>query len=185
MNFQVHSAESAPAGARSAIAKIVESWGFLPNLARVMAGSPAALELLLSGYGALSAKSTLSPAEQQLISIVASRENDCAYCVAAHSTLALGTGLSPSVLAAARQGSPIEDPRLNALQTTTAQLVRKRGWLDADTKNAFSDAGYQPEQLFEVVGWVALKLLTNYTNHLAETPVDSQWSGQAWNPRGR
>ena len=185
MNFQLHSAESAPPGARPAIARIIEGWGFLPNLARVMAESPAALELLLAGYGALSSKSTLSPAEQQLVSVVASRESDCAYCVAAHSTLALGAGLSPSVLAAAREGNPIDDRRLNTLQTTTAQLVRSRGWLDADTRHAFADAGYQPGQLFEVVGWLALKLLTNYTNHLAETPVDPQWSGQAWKPRER
>ena len=76
MQFHLHSAESAPPGARPAIAKIIESWGFLPNLARVMAESPAALELLLAGYAALSANSTVSPAEQQLVSVVASREND-------------------------------------------------------------------------------------------------------------
>ena len=180
MKFHVHSAESAPPGARPAITKIIESWGFLPNLARVMAESPAALELLLAGYAALSAKSTLSPAEQQLVSVVASRENDCGYCVAAHSTMALGAGLSPDVLVAAREGTPIDDPRLSVLRTVTEQLVRKRGWLDKETKESFVDAGYQPGPLFEVVGWIALKLLTNYTNHIAETPVDAQWIGQMW-----
>jgi AhpD family alkylhydroperoxidase len=185
MQFPMHTAESAPPGARPAITSIIASWGFLPNLARVMAESPAALELLLAGYAALSTKSTLSPAEQQLVSVVASRENDCAYCVAAHSTLALGAGVAPHVLVAARDGTAIDDPRLSALRTTTEQLVHKRGWLDADTKKAFFEAGYQPGQLFEVVGWLALKLLTNYTNHIAKTPVDSQWSGQAWKPRGR
>jgi AhpD family alkylhydroperoxidase len=164
MQFHVHNAESAPPGARPAIAKIIESWGFLPNLARVMAESPAALELLLAGYAALSAKSTLSPAEQQLVSVVASRENDCGYCVAAHSTMALGAGLAPDVLVAARDGTEIDDPRLSVLRTTTEQLVRKRGWLDIETKKLFLDAGYQPGQLFEIVGWLALKLLTNYTN---------------------
>lgn len=185
MQFPVHTAESAPPGARAAITSIIASWGFLPNLARVMAESPAALELLLAGYAALSTKSTLSPAEQQLISVVASRENDCAYCVAAHSTLALEAGLAPHVLVAVRDGTSIDDPRLNALQIATEQLVRKRGWLDAATKRVFLDAGYQSGQLFEVVGWLALKLLTNYTNHIAETPVDPQWLGQAWKARDR
>jgi AhpD family alkylhydroperoxidase len=185
MHFPLHTAESAPPAARPAITSIIASWGFLPNLARVMAESPAALELLLSGYAALSTKSTLSPAEQQLISVVASRENACAYCVAAHSTLALGAGLAPHVLVAARDGTCIDDPRLNALQITTEQLIRKRGWLDAQTKRLFVDAGYQAGQVFEVLGWVALKLLTNYTNHIAETPVDLQWSGQVWAPRER
>lgn len=185
MKFQVHTAESAPPASRAAIAKIVETWGFFPNLARVMAESPAALELLLAGYAALSAKSTLTPVEQQLISVVASRANDCAYCVAAHSTLALSAGLAPGVLTAAREGAQLADPRLNALRATTEKLVQKRGWLEEADKQAFSEAGYSRGQLLEVVGWLALKLLTNYTNHLAATPVDAQWSGQAWEPRGR
>jgi AhpD family alkylhydroperoxidase len=185
MQFHLHSAESAPPRARPAITKIIESWGFLPNLARVMAESPAALELLLAGYAALSVNSTLSSAEQQLVSVVASRENDCEYCVAAHSTMALGAGLSPEVLAAAREGTRIGDPRLSVLRATTEQLVRNRGWLDVESKRSFLVAGYQPGQLFEVVGWLALKLLTNYTNHIAETPVDPQWGDQMWKSRKR
>jgi AhpD family alkylhydroperoxidase len=185
MQFRVHSAESVPPGALLAIAKISESWGFLPNLARVMAESPAALELLLAGYAALSANGTLSPAEQQLVSVVASRENDCEYCVAAHSTMALGAGLSPEVLVAVRDGTRIDDPRLSVLRATTEQLVRNRGWLDAESKRSFVIAGYQPGQLLEIVGWLALKLLTNYTNHIAETPLDPQWTGQMWKSRKR
>jgi hypothetical protein len=38
--------------------------------------------------------------------------------------------------------------------------------------------------LLEVVGWIAVKTLTNYVNHIAETPVDAEWSGQAWSPPG-
>jgi AhpD family alkylhydroperoxidase len=139
--------------------------------------------LLLAGYAALSEKATLTALEQQLIAVVASRENDCAYCVAAHSTLALGAGLSPSALARARSGAELDDRRLNALRTTTERLVQKRGWLDEEDKRAFVNAGYRPGQLFEVVGWLSLKLLTNYTNHIAETPVDPQWSAQTWEPR--
>jgi uncharacterized peroxidase-related enzyme len=183
MSFHLHSTESAPPAARNAIRTIAETWGFLPNLARVMAESPAALELLLAGYAALSAKSALTPVEQQLIAVVASRENDCAYCVAAHSTMALGAGLPPQLLQAARDGVPLEDPRLDALRAVTEQLVRKRGWLTEADKAAFLNAGYGPGQLLEAVGWIAMKLLTNYTNHLAATPVDSEWSAQTWVPR--
>lgn len=183
MKFPVHSVESAPPAARTAIDNIIATWGFLPNLARVMAESPAALDLLLAGYTALSARATLTAQEQQLISVVASRENECAYCVAAHSTMALGAGLPASVVDAAREGALLDDARLNALRATTERLVRKRGWLSEEDKRAFLDAGYRAGQLLEVVGWVALKLLTNYTNHIAETPVDPRWSSQAWVPR--
>jgi AhpD family alkylhydroperoxidase len=182
MRFPVHTEDTAPQAARATLNKIVEAWGFLPNLGAVMAECPAALELLWVGYAALSAKATLTPPEQQLVCVSASRENGCAYCVAAHSTMALGAKLPPDALGAARSGDEIRDPKLEALRQTTERLVRNRGWLSDSEKRAFLDAGYTPGQLLEVVAWVCLKILTNYTNHIAETPVDPQWTGQAWAP---
>jgi uncharacterized peroxidase-related enzyme len=183
MNFPIHTKETAPQDAQETLSKIVEAWGFLPNLGAVMAESPATLELLWVGYAALNAKGSLTPAEQQLVSVAASRENGCAYCVAAHSTMALGAKLPEEVLRASREGRDTRDDKLNALRATTELLVRQRGWLSEAEKHAFLAAGYTPGQLLEVVGWICLKTLTNYTNHLAETPVDSQWQGQSWAPR--
>lgn len=182
MKYPVHSRESAPADAKPTLDKIIQAWGFLPNLGAVLAESPAALELLWAGYGALTSKGTLSAAEQQLISVVASRENRCAYCVAAHSTMALGARLPEDVLRAARDGRPIKDRRLEALRLVSERLVRQRGWLHAGEQQEFLNAGFQPGQLLEIVGWISVKLLTNYTNHLAETAVDPQWLGQSWAP---
>jgi len=182
MNYSVHTRQSAPAAARETLDKITQAWGFLPNLGAVMAASPAALELLWVGYGALTSKGTLTAAEQQLISVAASRENRCAYCVAAHSTMALGAKLPGDVLGAVRDGHAPADQRLNALRLVTERLVRQRGWLTPDEKQEFLTAGYTPGQLLEVVGWISVKILTNYTNHVAETPVDPQWKGQSWTP---
>ena len=182
MNFPIHTRETAPKEAQDTLSRIVEAWGFLPNLGAVMAQSPAALELLWVGYAALNAKGSLTPAEQQLVSVAASRENRCAYCVAALSTMALGAKLPRDVLRAAREGCDTGDGRLNALRATTELIVRQRGWLSEAEKRAFQDAGYTSGQLLEVVAWICLKTLTNYTNHVAETPVDPQWQGQSWAP---
>jgi AhpD family alkylhydroperoxidase len=182
MNFPVHTRQTAPTSARDTLTNIIEAWGFLPNLGAVMAESPAALELLWVGYAALTAKGTLTPAEQQLVCVTASRENNCAYCVAAHSTLASSAGLPPAVLSAARDGREIGDTKLDALKVATARLVRQRGWLSAAEKQAFVDAGRPLGQLLEVVAWVRMKTLTNYVNHIAETPVDPEWQKQAWVP---
>lgn len=59
------------------------------------------------------------------------------------------------------------------------EIVQERGWLSEADKQQFLDAGFSPGQLIEVVGWVSMKLLTNYTNHIAERPLDPQWSDQA------
>jgi uncharacterized peroxidase-related enzyme len=182
MTFPIHTKETAPESARETLSKIVEAWGFLPNLGAVMAESPAALELLWVGYLALNAKGSLTPAEQQLIAVAASRENGCAYCVAAHSTLALSAKLPEHVLRAGREGRATGDGKLSALRLVTELIVRQRGWLSEAEKRAFLDAGYTSGQLLEVVGWICMKTLTNYTNHLAETPVDPEWQRQSWAP---
>jgi uncharacterized peroxidase-related enzyme len=182
VKYPIHTEQSAPTAARTTLNNVVKAWGFLPNLGAVIAESPAALELLWAGYGALTSKATLSPAEQQLVCVAASRENRCSYCVAAHSTMALGADLPPPVLNAVRDSIPIADKRLEALRKVTQTIVQQRGWLSEADKQQFVDAGFSPGQLLEVVGWVSMKILTNYTNHIAETPVDPQWSGQAWTP---
>jgi uncharacterized peroxidase-related enzyme len=185
MTYRVHTAESAPPAARATLEEITKAWGFLPHLGAVLAESPAALDLLWVAYGALTGKATLTPAEQQLVSVVASRENRCGYCVAAHSTMALGADLPAAALAASRDGATIADPKLDALRRVAERLVHARGWLTDEEKQAFFRAGYTAGQLLEVVGWVAVKTLTNYVNHVAETPVDAQWQGQTWSAPAR
>lgn len=180
MEYTVHTLDTAPVASRGVMAQFVDAWGFLPHLGGAMAESPAAIELLWVGYGALTSKATLTGAEQQLVSIAVSRENQCAYCVAAHSTLAQTSGLDAAALQAVRNGTPVPQPRLEALRLTVVALVQKRGWLTAAEQHRFTSAGYTPAQLLEVVGWVAVKTLTNYVNHVAATPVDSQWQGQTW-----
>jgi uncharacterized peroxidase-related enzyme len=182
MSYPIHTPRTAPEAARATLAKISETWGFLPNLGAVLAESPPALELLWVGYAALSKAATLTPAEQQLVCVAASRANGCVYCVAAHSTLALGARLSAEALQAARNGHAISDARLEALRATTERLVTQRGLLEVAEQRAFFEAGFSHGQLLEVLGWICLKTLTNYTNHIASTPVDPEWQGQAWLP---
>ena len=181
MNFPVLSLDTAPADARATIDRFSQAWGFLPNLGGVMAASPASLELLWVAYQAMS-KGSFTAEEQHLVAVAISRENDCRYCVAAHSTLALGIGMSASTLRAVRDGHAVDDAKLEQLRRAAARLVQARGWLSEGEKRSFFDAGYTPGQLLELVGWVALKTLTNYVNHLAQTPMDGAWQAQAWEP---
>ncbi|MEQ1736734.1 MAG: hypothetical protein ABL886_10095 [Rhodoglobus sp.] len=46
----------------------------------------------------------------------------------------------------------------------------------------FVAAGYQPAQVVEVLVGVMLKTLSNYTNHLAITPLDGVFEARAWTP---
>jgi len=137
----------------------------------------------LAGYLGLYAsfeQSQLNPIERQLVALTTSRSHDCRYCMAAHSALAQAAHMPADVLAAIRGDQPIADPKLQALREFTAVLVERRGWLaDTDLQALFA-VGYDQTTVLEVILGVACKMLSNYTNHLVDTQLDSAFAQQVW-----
>jgi uncharacterized peroxidase-related enzyme len=168
-----------PAGSRPLLEKVQKGFGFIPNLYAAFANSP----VLLEGYINLDAafgKATLSPAERQLVLLTASVINECAYCVAAHSTVGKHMlKIPPAVVAAVRAGQPVEDAKLDALVMLTRELVQGRGHVAAATTQAFLDAGYHNDQIGEVLIGVALKTISNYTDHLSPVKIDDAFKAEA------
>jgi len=177
MTYVVHSLDTAPAAAKENLADAKEAYGFLPNLLGVMAEVPALLKAYRTAMG-LFEETSLSPTEQQIVLLAVSQANKCKYCVAAHSVIAKMQKVPGDVVEAARDGRPIVDSRLEALRRFTDAVVVSRGWpSDADTK-AFLDAGYSKTQILEVVLGIGVKTLSNYTNHIADTPLDDAFAGE-------
>ncbi len=177
--YAPHTAESAPAASRAGIDKATKKFGRLPNLIAVMAESPAALD----GYLALHEifeQSAFSPEERQLLLLTISTVNGCTYCVAAHTMGGKMAGLSDPVLEAIRDQKPIPDSRLAALNGFAAAMVEKRGWVSDAEIAAFLDAGFTKGQVFEVVLAVSMKTLSNYVNHIADTPLDAALEAHRW-----
>lgn len=181
--YRVHTPETAPEKSKPVLDQTEKKFGFIPNLMGVLAEGPAAIK----GYAVVSEAfegSSLSPVEQQVVLLSVSFENECHYCMAAHSTVAGMVEMPEDVLDALRTGTKIEsDPKLETLRTTTRKLVEKRGWLEESDVRAFLDAGYSKGQLLEVLVGIAQKTISNYTNHLAETPVDDAFADQTWEPK--
>jgi len=179
MSYTVHTQESAPGAAQETLAGAKKAYGFLPNLLAVMAEAPA----LLKAYrvvGDLFEQTSLSPTERQVVLLTASYENDCEYCVAAHSVIAGMQKVPDQVVRAVRDGQPIADRKLEALRRLTAAIVASRGLPSPDDMAAFLQAGYARAQVLEVVLGVGMKTLSNYTNHLADTPLDPAFAKAAW-----
>lgn len=179
--FPIHDLESAPAGARATMEAVRARFGFIPNLIGELAAAPAAVK----AYATLSelfGQSSLSPVEQQVVLLSVSRANGCHYCVAAHSAGLKMAGAADEVMAALRDGRPLADPKLEALRALATQLVDRRGHVPPEELQRFLDAGYRAEQVLEVLVGAAMKTLSNYTNHLAETPLDPQFGRFAWEP---
>jgi len=179
MKLPVLDRNSAPEESRPIMDAVADQYGFVPNLIGVFAHSPAAAEAY-TAIGKSLEKAALDPVEQQVVFLTVSAENGCGYCVAAHSTLAKGVSMPNEVLKALRNGDEIPDTKLKALSRFTAALHEHRGWVPDSELEAFRDAGYGERQLLDVVTILAMKTLSNYTNHIAGTPLDDAFADQAW-----
>jgi uncharacterized peroxidase-related enzyme len=179
MKFTVHTAPTAPAEAGVNLKAAERAFGFVPNLLGVLAEAPIALEAYMDLTRLLS-RSSLSQVQQQIMMLAASCENECGYCMAAHSTVAGRIGMPATVLAALRNGNPIPDSKLDALRSFVVEVTRNRGRVSDRRIEEFLSAGYTRENVLEAVFAVAMKTLSNYANHITETPVDSEFAEQTW-----
>lgn len=175
MSHSVHDKTTAPAEARPLLEKAESAYGFLPNLLGVMAESPALLEAYMT-VGQIFEKTDLGPTEQQVVLLAVSADNECGYCTAAHTAIAKMQDVPEDIAKAAAGGRAIDDPKLEALRRFTTRVVSSRGNPDEDDISAFQDAGYERRHVLDVIAGVGMKTLSNYTNHIADTPLDSQFA---------
>ena len=174
----------APERARPLLDGAKQKMGMVPNLYRVFAHAPAALEAYLN-LAKVYDTTSFSPVERQVVLLAVSYENSCDYCMAAHSMIATLAKTSPAVIEALREGAEVPEAKLDALAEFARAAVRKRGFVDPSELEAFYAAGYGEAQVLEVILGIALKTMSNYTNHVAETPLDPAFSKFAWQPQAK
>ena len=177
--YPIHTSETAPEGSKPLVDAVARKMGFVPNLIGALAEAPAALETYL-GVMDIFERSSLNDAEKQTVLLSASLVNDCTYCMAAHSTLAAMKKVPAPVIEALRAGTPLPDPKLEALAALTRSIVVTRGWPTEETKRAFLAAGYDNRVYLEVLVGVTVKTLSNYVNHAADTPLDTVFEPMRW-----
>lgn len=185
--YRTKLAPVSPDGAERAAKGIMEETkkklGMVPNMYKNMANAPELLETYVTGYNGFREHSGLTPAEQEVVLLSISYENACTYCMAAHSFIADNMSKVPeSVTNALREGRPVEDPKLRALSELAREVVASRGHPSEATVKAFLDAGYSESQVMYVLLAVGVKTLSNYANHVFDTPVDEAFQGRSWTP---
>ncbi len=180
--FPIHTTETAPAEARPSIETAQAVFGFVPNLIGEMAASPALAEAYLTLADIFEKKTSLGITERHVVLLAVSRYHECHYCMAAHSLGAEMQQVPSEVVQAIRTDKPISDNKLEALRRVATGLVEHRGRLPQAELDAFLEAGYKHDQLLDVLVGVAQKTLSNFTNHMAETPLDEPLNARAWSP---
>ena len=182
--FTTHTIASAPDSSKPLLQAAKDTYSFVPNLLGNMAGSPA----LLEGYMTLAGifdKTALSETERQIILMTNNRLNGCTYCMAAHTTISQMAKVPSDVIGALRDNTPIADAKLEALRTFAAVVNEKRGWPEEEEIEAFLAAGYTRQAVLDVVLGTSLKVMSNYTNHIAKTRLDDAFLPNAWTAPAR
>jgi uncharacterized peroxidase-related enzyme len=163
--------EAAPAASRPLLQAVKKQLGRAPNLFRLVANSPAALE----GYVSLSAalgKGELPAATRERIALAVAGINGCDYCLAAHSYLGRHVArLDDAEITANRDGSS-NDVKADAAVKFATKVTQLRGHVTGEDFAAVKAAGYTDAQIIEIVQHVALNTWTNYINTVGETEID-------------
>jgi uncharacterized peroxidase-related enzyme len=152
------------------LSQVKASLGMVPNLFATLAHAPVALDGYLSLSKTLS-HGRLSARQREILALAIGQENECQYCLSAHTVMAKTAGVSEADALKARGGEG-EDPLERALASFAKKIVRQRGHVSDEYIENARQAGIDDGLMMEVVATVALNTLTNYANELAGTEID-------------
>jgi uncharacterized peroxidase-related enzyme len=163
--------ESAPTASQPLLQAVKQQLGSVPNLFRLVAASPAALEGYLGMSGALG-KGTLPAPTRERIALAVAEINGCGYCLSAHTFMGNNLAKLDAAEIAANRSGTSNDPKAAAAVQFAAKVAQLRGKVSADDVLAVKAAGYDEAQVIEIVQHVALNTWTNYINEVAKTDID-------------
>ncbi len=170
-DFTLYAMDNAKDEAKPLFEKSIEAFSMIPNLHAVMAESPQLLDAYQKIHG-LFQKTSFDADELTVVWQTINIEHKCHYCVPAHTAVAHMMGADPTITEKLKAGEALLNPKLQALHETTLALTKNRGVISDEQKQSFYDEGYGNQQLLEIVLGLAQKVMSNYTNHLANTPLD-------------
>lgn len=180
-DFTLHTEDTAPEDSKTLLANSKAAFGFVPGLHAVMAEAPGLLEAYQRVHE-LFANSSFDADELTVVWQTINVENECHYCVPAHTGIAKSMNVDDAITDALRDNTSLPTAKLEALRSFTLQIVRQRGNVsDADVQR-FLEAGFTKRNILEVILGYSQKIMSNYTNHLANTPVDKVFEKFDWAP---
>lgn len=178
-DFTLHDETTAPEGSKDLLARSKKQNGRIPGLHATMAEAPG----LLEGYQVMHQLFLDSSFDKDELTVVwqtVNVEHACHYCVPAHTGIAKSMKVDDAITDALRDGTALPSARLEALRSFTLAMVRERGNVDDAAVLDFMAAGFTKRQVLEVILGISQKVMSNYTNHLAQTPVDAPFEKFAW-----
>ncbi|MDW5290486.1 carboxymuconolactone decarboxylase family protein [Formosa sp. PL04] len=177
--LKIHTLESAPQESKPFLEKSKKANGYIPNLHGVLAGSPGLLEAYQNLHELFS-NSSFNKDELTVVWQTINVEHECHYCVPAHTAIAKMMKVDDAITDALRNGTKLPNDKLQTLRDTTLTIVKNRGYISNEEIQAFYEVGYTERQLLEIVLGLSQKVISNYVNHIAETPLDEGFKKFDW-----
>jgi alkylhydroperoxidase family enzyme len=177
--LKVHTIESAPEASKALLENCQKAFGMIPGLHGVLAGAPKTLQAYQTLHE-LFINTSFNDEELTVVWQTINVEHACHYCVPAHTGIAAMMEVDNSISESLRNETTLADPKLESLRTMTLSIVRNRGHVDQEELQAFYTAGYGEQQVLEIILGLSQKIISNYTNHIANTPVDAAFKKFAW-----
>ena len=177
--FTIHTVDTAPEGSKAMLEGAKKQMGMVPNLFGVLAESPSTLQAYQQLHQAF-LDTSFNPEELTVVWQTINVEHECGYCVPAHTGIAHSMTVDPALTEALRNKAAMPNAKLQALQDATLSIVRNRGNISEAELVAFYAAGYGQQQVLEIILGLSQKVISNYTNHVAKTPVDDAFKKFTW-----
>ena len=171
MKFNIHNLETASTESKPLLEKSLAGFGMIPNLHGVLAESPAVLQAYQELTG-LFQQTSFNKEEITVVWQTINAEHECHYCLPAHTAVAHSMGVDNDVIEALSKKAELPSQKLKILQETTLSLVKNRGKVSDVEISKFTEAGYNQQHMLEIILGISHKVISNYVNHLAQTPLD-------------
>lgn len=178
--LKVHDIESAPEESKPFLQKSVKAFGMIPGLHGILASAPGILEAYQTLHQ-LFVDSSFNNEELTVVWQTINVEHECHYCIPAHTGIAHMMKVDPALTEALRNRTVMPTERLQVLHETTLSIVRNRGNISEEELNRFYATGYTERQVLEIILGLSQKVISNYSNHIANTPVDAPFQKFTWN----
>ncbi len=149
--------------------QLTKGLGFVPNLYATLAHSEHALGSYLAFQNA---KSSITGKAREVVNLVVSQVNECAYCLAAHTAIGGMVGFASEQILEIRAGRAGFDPKLDALAKLTRSIALNRGRAEPALVEAFFAAGWTTANLVDAIVVIGDKTVTNYLHATTQIPVD-------------
>jgi alkylhydroperoxidase family enzyme len=177
--LKIHTLESAPEESKPLLENSIKAFGNIPNLHGVLAEAPGLLNAYKSIHE-LFVNSSFNNDELTVVWQTINVEHECHYCIPAHTAIAKMMKVDDAITAALRNKTELPTAKLQALRNMTLSIVRNRGYVQDKEVKDFYAAGYEERQLLEIILGLSQKVISNYVNHIAMTPVDPGFKKYAW-----